>query len=53
MAFWKMAFTLKWVDTDKLRLAVKTQTNPFGEITPEEFRQITGQVFYVSDHIYK
>ncbi|MGG1660562.1 XkdX family protein [Brevibacillus sp. NRS-1366] len=45
MVFWKLAFTLKWVDANKLRLAVKTESNPFGEITLEEFKQITGQDF--------
>jgi len=45
MAFWMLAFNMKWVNADQLRLAVKTQTNPFGEITPEEYKQITGQDF--------
>lgn len=44
-AFWKMAYDYKWVDTAKLRLAVKTPDNPYGEITPEEFFQITGEQF--------
>ncbi|TYS55803.1 XkdX family protein [Bacillus infantis] len=48
MIFWKFAFDNKWLDKDpeiaaqKLRLAVKTDSNPFGEITPEEYKQITG-----------
>lgn len=45
MAFWKLAFNMKWVTIDQLRLAVITETNPFGEITPDEFKQITGQDF--------
>ncbi|MGG3012311.1 XkdX family protein [Brevibacillus parabrevis] len=45
MAFWNLAYKYKWVTIDQLRLAVKTDTNPFGEITPEEFKQITGQDF--------
>lgn len=45
MAFWKLAFTQNWVDVDKLRLAVKTESNPFGEITPKEFKNITDQDF--------
>lgn len=45
MAFWKLAFNMQWVTIDQLRLAVKTPTNPYGEITPEEFKQITNQDF--------
>lgn len=45
MAFWNLAYKYKWVTIDQLRLAVKTDTNPYGEITPEEFKQITGQDF--------
>jgi len=43
MAFWNLAYKYKWVNADQLRLAVKTESNPYGEITPEEFKQITGQ----------
>ncbi|GED35079.1 XkdX family protein [Brevibacillus centrosporus] len=45
MAFWNIAYKSKWVTIDQLRLAVKTESNPFGDITPEEFEQITGQEF--------
>lgn len=45
MAFWKMAFNLKWVTSEQLRLAVVTESNPFGEITPEEYKGITKQEF--------
>ncbi|MER2006736.1 MAG: XkdX family protein [Psychrobacillus sp.] len=45
MAFWKMAFNLKWVTSEQLRLAVVTESNPFGEITPEEYKDITKQEF--------
>ena len=45
MAFWNLAYNMKWVTIDQLRLAVKTESNPFGEITPEEFKAITGQDF--------
>lgn len=47
MAFWSLAYNLKWVTKDQLRLAVKTEKNPFGEITPEEFKIITGEDFIV------
>lgn len=45
MAFWQLAYNAKWIDADKLRLAVKTEKNPFGEISPEEYEVITGQKF--------
>ncbi|MFA4132601.1 MULTISPECIES: XkdX family protein [unclassified Brevibacillus] len=45
MAFWALAFSMKWITAEKLRLAVKTTENLFGEISPEEFKQITNQAF--------
>ncbi|NNV01952.1 XkdX family protein [Brevibacillus sp. MCWH] len=45
MAFWNLAYKYKWVTIEQLRLAVRTESNPYGEITPEEFKQITGQDF--------
>ncbi|WCR27031.1 XkdX family protein [Paenibacillus thiaminolyticus] len=42
MTFWKLAFECKWIDAEGLRAAVKTDSNPFGEISPEEYKQITG-----------
>lgn len=42
MAFWKLAYEMKWVGIEKLLLAVKTESNPYGEITPEEYQTITG-----------
>ena len=45
MMFWKMAYTLKWVSLEQLRLAVKTEARPHGEITAEEFFAITGEDF--------
>ena len=41
MSFWRLAFQCKWIDADGLRAAVKTESNPFGEITPEEYKTIT------------
>lgn len=51
MEFWKLAFDSGWIHTDKelaaqkLRLAVKTVSNPHGEITPEEYQIITNRDF--------
>ncbi|MGX8701509.1 XkdX family protein [Caproiciproducens sp.] len=45
MAFWLLAFTRKWVTIDQLRQAVKTDSNPYGQITPEQFQTITGEEF--------
>lgn len=41
-AFWKLAYEYGWVDAEKLRMAVITESFPYGEITPEEYKQITG-----------
>ncbi|WP_411680485.1 XkdX family protein [Clostridium thailandense] len=41
-SFWKMAFDYKWVDAISLKGAVKTDINIFGEITANEYKQITG-----------
>lgn len=40
--FWKLAYEQKWVTAEQLKGAVKTDTNPFGEITPQEYKAITG-----------
>ncbi|MGX8711625.1 MAG: XkdX family protein [bacterium] len=45
MAFWQLAYTRKWVTIDQLRQAVKTDSNPYGQITPEQFQTITGEEF--------
>lgn len=43
--FWKMAYDMKAIDIAKLRQAVETESNPFGEITEAEFKVITGVDF--------
>lgn len=43
MTFWSLAYARKWVTIDQLRLAVKTDSNPYGQITPEQFKIITGE----------
>lgn len=45
MNFWKMAYNMKWVTAEQLRLAVITETNPYGEITAEEYKDITNKEF--------
>ncbi|GEB35321.1 XkdX family protein [Brevibacillus parabrevis] len=45
MAFWMLAFAMKWVTANQLRLAVVTEANPYGEISKDEFKTITGQDF--------
>lgn len=42
---WQRAYNMKWVTAEELRGAVLTPTNPAGEITPEEYEQITGIPF--------
>lgn len=45
MNFWQIAFISRWVTAEQLRIAVITDTNPFGEITPEQYKEITKQEF--------
>lgn len=43
MSFWKMVYDMVWIDIDTLRKAVITDGNPFGDITKEEFKEISGE----------
>lgn len=43
--FWKMAYDMGAIDIDMLKQAVKTDDNPFGEITTDEFKIICKQDF--------
>lgn len=45
MDFWTLAYNQKWVTAEALKGAVITETNKFGEITPEEYKTITGVEF--------
>ena len=45
MEFWKMCFDMKVIDADFLRQAVKTDKNPYGDITADQFKEITGEEF--------
>ena len=45
MEFWLIAFMFKWVTAEQLKIAVKTEANPFGEITPEQYKAITKKDF--------
>lgn len=45
MEFWEMAFKYKWVTAEALRGAVITEIFPFGEITKEQYKEITGIEF--------
>lgn len=45
MAFWKIAYNEKWVTAEQLRLVVRTDSNPYGEITAEQYEEITKQKF--------
>lgn len=48
MQFWSLAYKCKWVSADQLKQAVITSDNPFGEITPEQYKEITGKDFAVA-----
>lgn len=43
MEFLKMAWEYEWITLDELKFLTKTKKQPWGEITPEEFKEITGK----------
>ncbi|MCG7410137.1 XkdX family protein [Paenibacillus sp. ACRRX] len=45
MEFWKHAYNLNWISAEILRRVVKTDINPSGEITQEQYADITGITF--------
>lgn len=45
MSFWEIAYRNKLVTKEELKGAVITEDNPFGEITKEQYKEITGDVF--------
>ncbi len=47
MGFWELGYKSGWFGKDILRLAVITESNPFGEITTEQYKEITGEEFEV------
>ena len=42
MSFWKLCFDLNVVDAEYLKQAVITDSNPYGDITVEQYKEITG-----------
>ena len=45
MEFWKMCFDLGVIDAGYLKQAVITDSNKFGDITPQQYKEITGIEF--------
>lgn len=45
--FWKMAYDMECVDIEMLKEAVITEKNKYGEITAEQFKEITGVEFSI------
>lgn len=45
MDFWKMAWDNKYIEEELLRKAVITEQNKYGDITPEQFKEITKEDF--------
>lgn len=45
MEFWKMAWKYKWVTLEEMKMITITDENPWGRITQEEFKEITGQEY--------
>lgn len=42
MEWWKTAYDNKWISKDELREVVITKSNPYGDITKGEYKEITG-----------
>ena len=49
MNFWNLAFTWGWVTATQLRAIVITDSMQFGELTKDEFKEITGEDFDVAE----
>ena len=45
MDWWKMSYKKDWVTKEELRWVVITPENPFGDITKEQYKEITGVDF--------
>lgn len=45
MDFLKLAWEYEWITLDELKTLVITKVTPWGQITPDEFKEITGQDF--------
>lgn len=41
MNFWQLAFNNNWVTAEQLKKVVITESNPKGEITSDQYKQIT------------
>ncbi len=40
--WWNMSYKKDWVTKEELRWVVITPENPFGDITKEQYKEITG-----------
>ncbi|AFC61951.1 hypothetical protein G166_gp19 [Clostridium phage phi8074-B1] len=47
LQWWTIAYQQGWVTAEQLKGAVKHEMNVFGEITPEQYEEITGIKFEV------
>lgn len=45
MGFWEMAYKFNWITKEILRQAVITDSNPYGEVTRAEYKEITGEKY--------
>lgn len=45
MDFLKLAWEYKWITLGELKTLVIIKATPWGQITPDEFKKITGQDF--------
>lgn len=49
MEFWRTCFNKGYLNAEFIRQAVITIENPYGDITPEQFKEITGEDFIKED----
>lgn len=47
MEFWKLCYDLKIIDAEYLKQAVITESNKYGDITQEQYKEIVGVEFSV------
>lgn len=45
MEFLKLAWEYEWITFEDLKILVKTKETPWGQITPDEFKEITGREY--------
>lgn len=47
--FWKLAYNMGLATKDTLSKAVNCKTNPYGDITPDQYKLICGEDFNIKE----